>query len=187
MNKIIRRKSKIEQCQVLLIDSLKKNLPKKLDRKIKGLSKKDIKIAIHNDVLWFASKKISHEGNYCNVFGLITNDDGELEQDDGELEQIVQINSPKEGISRHTGGVFAEDENGEYYILHRGNFQNRDNNISNEKSLDWWIKKGYTTSELDDGTKVQEVIDISSLEDDSLFNLIMLFVMRVRKLKIAFP
>lgn len=171
--KVISDRSEIERCQEILINNLRKKLTKPFDGKIKGQSKKDIKIAIHNDYLWFAFKEESDEGNPWNAFGLITS------YSSGKIYNIIaEINSPKEGINPNTGGVFAEDEYGELYILHRGNFQK----VSKKEFLNWWRDNNYKISELYDGQE-NEVIFVSLLEDDSLVGNITSFVEKVHDFK----
>lgn len=170
--KIISKESEIAHCQKILTDNLEKNLTKCLHKKIKVPFKKVDK-AIHNGHLWFAFKD-TFPNRYWNAFGLITSY--------REEKVVAEINSPRNGINRRTGGVFAEDDNKKRYILQRGKFI-RGQHIPKKEVFKWWGKNDYGICELDDGQE-NKVILISSLEDgSSLVDNITLFVERVHDFK----
>ncbi len=68
------------------------------------------------DMWFYLGEPILDEGSrrYWNVFGLGKPIEGKSTQ------YVVEINIPFEGVNRRIGGVFAKDEMGNIYLLHRG-------------------------------------------------------------------
>ena len=89
----------------------------------------------------------------------------------------AEINFPAEGLNRALSGVFARDENGRVFVLHRGK-------IRGGKALFFLHYHGKTVS-ADDGGKPDDFARIAALDDAAFAGKLADFVRQILAIKAA--
>ena len=89
----------------------------------------------------------------------------------------AEINFPAEGLNRALSGVFARDENGRVFVLHRGK-------IRGGKALFFRHYHGETVS-ADDGGKPDDFARIAALDDAAFAGKLADFVRQIIAIKAA--
>ena len=89
----------------------------------------------------------------------------------------AEINFPAEGLNRALSGVFARDENGRVFVLHRGK-------IRGGKALFFRHYHGETVS-ADDGGKPDDFARIAALDDAAFAGKLAAFVRQILAIKAA--
>lgn len=89
----------------------------------------------------------------------------------------AEINFPAEGLNRALSGVFARDENGRVFVLHRGK-------IRGGKALFFRHYHGETVS-ADDGGKPDDFARIAALDDAAFAGKLADFVRQILTIKAA--
>lgn len=119
--------------------------------------------------LWYAQ---TQDGKKCwNGFGLGAPVAGK------KVSLAAEINFPPEGINRALSGAFAQDENGDILVLHRGK-------IRGGKSLFFQYYQGETLT-ADDGGKPDTFALIGSLNDAEFPTKLAAFVRQILAIKAA--
>lgn len=116
------------------------------------------------------------DNRYWNAFG--TEKPGA-----GTSEIAVEINPPLEGINRRMAGVFARDEDGTLYLLHRGNIGGSRPGIGKNNFLEWRSRHGHETRPVRDGDRTSEAIVITHLDSDRFSAHIYNFIENVEAFK----
>ncbi|MDK4576810.1 restriction endonuclease [Kingella kingae] len=108
------RKSQLAQSQALLTQILQTKLPEKIPCTVSGVSGGyQGTVAYSSDLdLWHSYQ--ADEKKHFNGFGLGKPQNGK------KVAFANEINFPTDGINRAISGVFAQDENGKIFLLHRG-------------------------------------------------------------------
>ena len=89
----------------------------------------------------------------------------------------AELNFPAEGLNRALSGVFARDENGRVFVLHRGK-------IRGGKALFFRHYHGETVS-ADDGGKTDDFARIAALDDADFAGKLAAFVRQILAIKAA--
>lgn len=120
--------------------------------------------------MWIQSFEIE-ESRYWNGFGL------KKPEPPKSSNIVCEINFPIKDINRRVAGVFAKDENGEVYILHRGklggNFGKRD--FEEKYNGDWTL--------VQDRNQETNMVLIGKLNDPNLPYNVRDFVLEVNRIK----
>lgn len=124
------------------------------------------------DEMWFCG--FEAENRYWNGFG-----QGEP-IDDVNANITCEINFPFEGINRRIAGVFAKDDFGDIYILHRGKIGGGRKGIG--KSLFQEQYRGKFEEAID-GDRVTEFALIGELNSKKLIQQIASFVREIHRIK----
>lgn len=122
--------------------------------------------------IWMHFREISNR--FWNLFGIDEPFEGE------NLSIICEINFPYQGINRRIAGAFAEDENRDLHIVHRGLIGGGREGIG--KSL-FMNEYRYNLIQLIDGDQINEVAYIGQLDDEDFASNIADFVKEVDRIK----
>jgi len=113
---ILTSQQEIEKAQREFITRLEKYCDKRIPVKVgyKG-GYEDCVICWSQSLgLWFYSERL--ENRYWNVFGLSET----APRQNSMLSIVCEINPPIKGLNKRVQGVFAQDNNGHIWLLHRG-------------------------------------------------------------------
>lgn len=109
---VIEKKSEVKRLQNIFEEELKKNFAKSMDAMV-GVQQGPFKCKLHhNGKIWFSTSYDKERNKFWNAFG--------RDPKENNNSITVEVGIPDEGINRRIGGVFAKDENGHEYLLHRG-------------------------------------------------------------------
>jgi hypothetical protein len=125
--------------------------------------------------IWIYSRSAKHV-RYWNAFGL------GKPQASGHLPITAEINFPRAGIDRKTGGAFARDAWNRIYVIHRGKIGGGKKGIG--KTLFEENYRGNWTW-MEDGDSLAEVAVIGALHSPRFALQVSQFVRKIEKLKSA--
>ncbi len=175
MLKILTEESIIRRCQGHLLKSLRgcveENIPVKLGH-MGATIKARVSYAPRLDI-WFISRK-REDGRVWNAFG-------PGRPAEGSATPIAcEINFPLRGIDRRVGGLLAEDQAGQTYVLHRGRIGGGKKGIGQNLFREHY--RGAWTR-LADGTPDSSAVVIGRLKSPLLARQVAQFVFNVEQLK----
>lgn len=121
--------------------------------------------------IWLMTRKID-ASRYWNGFGIEEPFEGK------GLTITCEINFPIEGIKRNIAAAFVKDEQGNTYVVHRGN-------LGGKYSKKDFIEK-YTGkwTEIQDGDKKTDVVVIGDLNDPKLPEKVRTFIFDIVRIKV---
>ncbi len=91
---------------------------------------------------------------YWNAFGL---------GDPNDTSIVVEVNPPRQGINRRCSGAFAEDDDGEVYLVHRGRVGGGREGIGKSAFLNWW---SGPLRDVEDDDRTNQVVVVGRLGDE---------------------
>ena len=171
MPAVITAPEKFAAAQALFAETLLAALPQKAACTVSGAGGGfEAEVAYSPELdLWYAMQA---QGKKCwNGFGLGAPVAGK------KVSLAAEINFPSDGINRALSGAFAQDENGEILVLHRGK-------IRGGKALFFQYYTGETLT-ADDGGKPDTFALIGSLNDAGFPAKLAAFVRQILAIKAA--
>lgn len=138
-----------------------------------GLIETDVHWLPEHD-LWAAFR--DRGSRYWNAFGI------GAPFDEQSLSMIVQVNPPKDGIDRRTGGAFGHDDAGSIYVLHRGKIGGGRKGIGKNAFLSFFAGTGPIRP-TSDGDQESPLIVIGALDDSTFIPALGAFVHQVARFK----
>ena len=143
-------------------------MPQRITRTVSGGFAAEVAYAPEWD-LWYAQQ--IQDKKCWNGFGIGAPIAGK------KVALAAEINFPAEGLNRALSGVFARDENGRVFVLHRGK-------IRGGKALFFRHYHGETVS-ADDGGKPDDFARIAALDDAAFAGKLADFVRQILTIKAA--
>jgi hypothetical protein len=125
--------------------------------------------------IWMTFQAV--EKRFWNAFGV-----GNIFES-GSSSIVVEINSAFEGINRHIGGVFIQDNEGRIYLGHRGSIGGGRRGIG--KSAFMESIEPEKLADIQDGDRVSEVVLIGALDAVVFRESVAGFVRKVQQFKAA--
>ena len=168
---VIEKKSELQKLQERFEAELKRNLAESMKAKISFQGGVNEHKLYHNGRIYFA-KELAHN-RYWNAFGL---------EPDGKNNNsiVVEVNIPKEGINRRIGGVFAKDEYGHAYLLHRGKIGGGREGVGKGEFLNFF--RGNMV-EIKDGDRTNLACLIAVFSDKEFIENVTFFIKEVYRFK----
>ena len=178
MLRLVVEEKEITRCQKQFKSVLKSELPKK-KKTIIGHQGGNFEDEIHhNNDLWYSEMLLTEDkvsiARYWNGFGLGV-------RESGNQIIIVEINFVLSGDTKQVAGLFAKDEAGKYYILHRGKVGGGRKGIGKDSFKNWY--RGKWVDVYDELGNAEETILIGSLNEKSLIGKVRAFVKEVELFK----
>jgi hypothetical protein len=127
--------------------------------------------------LWMCFDDFPGRNRYWSAFG--TDDPGLVK---GNLSIRVEVNSPRSGVNRRIGGAFAQNADGDTYVMHRGNIGGGQKGIG---------KRGFMAVypgaivRVADGNATSDVIILGRIEQAEFPASVAAFVHAVHRFKSA--
>lgn len=175
MLKILTDESIIHRSQVHFLKSLRRYAEEKIPVNIGHMGatiKARVSYAPRLDI-WFISRKLEN-GRFWNAFG-------SGRPPEGSATPIgCEINFPLRGIDRRIGGLLAEDQTGQIYLLHRGRIGGGKRGIGRHLFRERY--RGAWTW-LEDGTTDSPAVVIGRIKSALLPRQVAQFVFKVEQLK----
>ena len=171
MPAVITSPEKLAAAQALFTETLLAALPQKAACTVSGAGGGfETEVAYSPELdLWYAMQA---QGKKCwNGFGIGQPVAGK------KVSIAAEINFPTEGLNRAVSGVFAEDDDGGVWVLHRGK-------IRGGKALFFRHYHGETVS-ADDGGKPDDFARIAALDDTAFAGKLADFVRQIIAIKAA--
>ena len=170
--------SDVQQYQTLLHSQLLRLLPEQGNYTLGFPGGNFTLVVSFNSALWYAHKTITkgEESRYWNAFGI-----GERLRQSTSNSIIVEVNFPIYKPKKQVAGLFASDQSGRIFVLHRGTIGGRSAASRNafqqfypqEKWVDVDEGAGHTT----------KAILITSLQSDFFLEDFIFFVQKVDTFK----
>lgn len=162
MLKIITKAKEIKKCQALLENTLKKYLSSSEDEFLIGFPSGSWRTQVYfdNNSIWYSTYLIEGRRNW-NGFGL-----AESLNQNRSNNIVVEVNTPLSGINKSVSGLFAKDDAGKIFLLHRGKIGGGRKGIGKNTFLEWYQKKPTTV--VDDKNKSQPAILIGNISSKSI-------------------
>ena len=124
--------------------------------------------------LWHVTQVVRDGRQYWNGFGTTRPKEG------SSLSITCEINSPVRGIDRRIGGAFTRDDDGKFWLVHRGKIGGGRPGIGKSSFAEAYRGEWITVV---DGDRSTDVVPISSLESDRLVVRVNAFVREVARIK----
>lgn len=177
MLRVLEEKDEIEKAQTLFTEKLAKKADKKGEISVGYQGGNQICDASWNKDLgiWWVNEPISNR--FWNGFGT-----EELRWNSSHSHTLdCEINPPFEGINRRISGVFAKDENGELFLLHRGKIGGGRSGIGKNLFLNNYSEELITVK---DGDLFSNLAFVASFKNPRFVIQVANFVKEVKRIKL---
>lgn len=174
MLKILDDESAVRRCQRQFIRALRPLVTERIAVRI-GHQGESARANVHwaeDPGIWFHSKAIAG-GRYWNAFGIGKPPPGSA------VSSTIEINIPTLSLDRKIGGVFAQDDAGKVFLVHRGKIGGR---RGVGKSLFEAHYRGVWT-EVQDGETRSAVVVIGDLHSPLFVRQLAQFVRKIEAIK----
>lgn len=179
---LITGEQNIRKCQKELENILTKNLNSKDNFKIgfQGVSLE--KTIRYSSEIWYFScedgERDESSYRFWNAFGLSNLLDNKISNN-----ITVEINIPIQRINRRINGLFAVDEKGSIFLLHRGKLGGGRKGIGKNNFINFY-NQSFINVRNDSDNKIDQVLMIGNILEDNFMENITNFIKKVAQFKL---